>query len=102
MEDAEHRSQNPYTALEGYTLVDASGAEIGKVEETVYDATSDVLKYISANGRAILADGIEVDHETERVRVPYDAETVESAPALEEPSGEFDRALRAHYEETGR
>ena len=97
MEEADHRTQNPYTALEGYTLVDASGTRVGEVEETVYDAASDVLKYISVGGHAVPADGIEVDAAAERVHVPYDAETVRSAPALEDPSGEFDRALREHY-----
>ncbi len=99
MEEADHRSQNPYTELEGYALVDASGAEVGKVEETVYDAVGGVLKYLSVNGRAVLADRIEVDPKAERIRVPYRKEAVESAPALEDPSGEFDRTLRSHYEE---
>ena len=99
VEEADDRSQNPYTALEGYRLLDASGAEIGRVQETVYDAVADVLKYVVVNGRAVLADRIEVHPEGESVRVPYDKGTVESAPALEETSGEFDRALRAHYGE---
>ncbi len=97
VEDA--RNQNPYTILEGYELEDASGARVGEIEETVYDAVSDVLKYVVVNGRAIPADRIEVDAEAERVRVPYKRGTIESAPALEDPSGEFDRALRAHYGE---
>lgn len=91
--------QNPYTPLKGYKLEDASGIEVGEIEDTVYDAPSDVLKYIVVNGRPILADRIEVDAEEERVRVPYGRETIESAPTLEKPSGEFDRTLRAHYEE---
>ncbi len=99
VEDA--RNQNPYTAMEGYELEDASGARVGEIEETVYDAVSDVLKYIVVNGRAIPADRIEVNAEQERVRAPYDRETIGSAPALEDPSGEFDRRLRAHYEEPG-
>ena len=94
--------QNPYTLMEGYEVRDASGERIGEVEETVYDAVSDVLKYIVVNGHTILADRIEVDAEEECVRVPYDRETIESAPALQDHlSGEFDRALRAHYEERG-
>jgi sporulation protein YlmC with PRC-barrel domain len=99
MEEADHRADNPYTAMEGYELQDASGAEVGRIEETVYDAPSDVLKYVIANGRAIPADRIEVDAENERVRVPYEREVIESAPVPEDPSGEFDRALRAHYGE---
>ena len=99
MEEADHRADNPYTAMEGYELQDASGAEVGRIEETVYDAPSDVLKYVIANGRAIPADRIEVDAENERVRVPYEREVIESAPVPEDTSGEFDRALRAHYGE---
>ena len=98
VEDA--RDQNPYTSMEGYKLEDTSGIGIGRIEGTVYDAVSDVLKYVTANGRAIPADRLEVDAENGRVRVPYDRETIESAPALQDPaSGEFDRALRAHYGE---
>jgi hypothetical protein len=97
VEDA--RNQNPYTAMEGYELEDASGTRVGEIEETVYDAVSDVLKYVVVNRHAIPADRIEVNVEAERVRVPYERETIESAPTLEDPSGEFDRALRAHYGE---
>jgi sporulation protein YlmC with PRC-barrel domain len=101
MEEADYRADNPYTVMEGYELQDASGVRVGKVEETVYDAPSDVLKYIIANGHAIPADRIEADAQNESVRVPYDREIIESAPAPEDPSGEFDRALRAHYGEPG-
>ena len=93
--------QNPYTPMKGYKLEDAFGIEVGEIEDTVYDAPSDVLKYVVVNGRPIPADRIEVDAEEERVRVPYDREAIESAPTLEDPSGEFDRTLRAHYEERG-
>jgi len=95
---------NPYTVMEGYKVEDASGVEVGEIEETVYDAPSDVLKYIIVNGRPIPADRIEVDADEECVRVPFGRETIESAPALEDPghpSGKFDRTLRAHYEERG-
>ncbi|HZY56246.1 MAG TPA: PRC-barrel domain-containing protein [Rubrobacteraceae bacterium] len=102
MEEADHRADNPYTAMEGYELQDASGNKVGRIEETIYDAPSDVLKYVVANGRAIPADRIEVDAENERVRVPYTREVIESAPVPEDPSGEFDRVLRAHYREPGR
>ncbi len=97
VEDA--RDQNPYTAMEGYELQDGSGVVVGRIEETVYDAVSDVLKYVAVNGRAIPADRIEVDAENRWVRVPYERETVESAPALQDPSGQFDQALRTHYGE---
>ncbi len=93
--------QNPYTIMEGYELEDASGAGIGEIEETVYDAVGGVLKYVVVEGHTVPADRIEVNAEQERVRVPYDRETIGSAPALEDPSGEFDRRLRAHYEEPG-
>lgn len=96
-DDAE--DQNPYTAMEGYELLDASGAKVGEIEETVYDAVSDVLKYVAVNGRAVPADRIEVDAGNALVRVPYPKDLIESAPELEDPSGEFDRKLRAHYEE---
>ena len=93
--------QNPYTIMEGYELEDASGTVVGEIGETVYDAVGGILKYVAVDGHAIPADRIEVDAEDERARVPYDRETIVSAPALEDPSGEFDRALRAHYGEPG-
>ena len=95
------RDKNPYTAMEGYELRDASGARVGRIEETVYDAVSDVLKYVVADGHPIPADRIEVDAENGRVRVPYPKDLIESSPDPEDPSGEFDRTLRAHYEERG-
>ena len=93
------RDHNPYTAMEGYRLEDASGAEVGEVEETVYDAVSDVLKYVVVNGHTVPAEGIEVDAGEERVWASYTREAIESAPAFEEISGEFDRTLHAHYED---
>lgn len=100
LEDVEdRRDENPYTALEGYELRDASGAKVGEAEGTVYDAVSDVLKYVIANGHPIPADRIEVDAENERIRVPYSKALIESSPAPEDPSGEFDRRLRVHYGE---
>ena len=100
VEDVEDASdQNPYTIMEGYELEDASGTSIGEIEETVYDAVSDVLKYVVVNGHTIPAYKIEVNAEEECVRVPYARDTIRSAPALEDSSGEFDRRLRAHYEE---
>lgn len=97
MEEKDHRPDNPYTAIEGYGVYDVGGEKVGDVGTTVYDAPSDVLKYLSVNGRAVPADRIQVDAGGERVTVPYDAETVASAPEMQEPSGEFDRAVREHY-----
>ena len=82
MEEADHRAENPYTEMEGYT---------------VYDAPSDVLKYVIVDGRPIPADSIDVDAGEQSVSLPYDRETVESAPRMQEPSGAFDAAVREHY-----
>ena len=97
MESANHRTDNPYTQLEGYRVHDASGEQVGEIEDTVYDAPTEVLKYVVVNGRPILAERIEVDAEEQRVSVPYDAKTIESAPQMEEPSGAFDEAVHEHY-----
>ena len=97
MEEADHRAENPYTEMEGYTVYDASGEEIGEVERTVYDAPSDVLKYVVVDGRPVPAEAIEVDPDERRVSIPFDAETVESAPRMEGVSGAFDAAVHEHY-----
>ena len=97
MEEADHRADNPYTEMEGYRVYDASGAEVGEVGGTVYDAPSDVLKYLIVAGRPILAEDVEVEADEQRVLVPYNRETVESAPEMEELSGAFDDAVREHY-----
>ncbi len=99
MEEADHRAENPYTEMEGYTVYDASGEEIGEVEDTVYDAPSDVLKYVIVDGRPIPAESIDVDAGEQRVSLPYGRETVRSAPEMEELSGAFDAAVREHYED---
>ena len=83
MEEADHRADNPYTALEGYK---------------VYDAPTDVLKYVVVGGHPIPAEAIDVDPAGQRVSVPYDRETVESAPEMEDTSGAFDEIVHAHYE----
>lgn len=101
MDEWDHTPYNPYTALEGYKLLDASGEEVGEIETTVYDAPSDVLKYVVVNNRTVPADGLKVDAEGERVSAPYDRRTIESAPEPEDPSGAFDEALREHYSEHG-
>ena len=98
MERVNHRPDNPYTQMEGYLVLDASGEEVGEIEDTVYDAPSDVLKYVVVRGRPIPAERLEVDPAKQRVSVPYDSTTVESAPRMEEPSGAFDQAIHEHYE----
>lgn len=98
MEEANDRADNPYTQLEGYSVNDASGEKVGEVEDTVYDAPSDVLKYVVVRGRAIPADQIRVDTEDRRVSFPYDAATIESAPKIEQTSGTFDDIVREHFE----
>jgi sporulation protein YlmC with PRC-barrel domain len=97
MEDANNSSDNPYTYLEGYRVSDASGEDVGEIEDTIYDAPSDVLKYVVVRGRAVPADQLEVHPEDQHVSVPYSAATVESAPRIEETSGAFDEAVREHY-----
>jgi sporulation protein YlmC with PRC-barrel domain len=87
--------------MEGYRLLAASGEEVGEIEDTVYDAPSDVLKYVVVRKRPIPAERIEVDVAEQRASVPYDSTTIESAPRMEEPSGAFDEAVREHYEGRG-
>ena len=100
MDSEDHRASNPFTALEGYEVLDASGAGVGRVEDTVYDAVSNVLKYIVVGGRPIPADDVEVDAEAERVTVPHERSTIETAPEMQDLSGAFDAAVREHYGET--
>ena len=90
---------NPYTEMEGYNVFDAQGEPVGRVEDTVYDEVSDVLKYVIVDGRPVPADEISVDAEEDRVIIPFDAATVNSAPRLEHFSGAFDDAVREHYGE---
>jgi sporulation protein YlmC with PRC-barrel domain len=97
MDSEDHRASNPYTTLEGYEVLDASGENVGRVEGTVYDAVSNVLKYIVVAGRPIPADNVEVDAEAERVGVPHEGSTIVSAPEMQELSGAFDDAVREHY-----
>lgn len=97
MQEADNGADNPYAAMEGYTVYDASGARVGEVESTVYDAPSDVLKYVILDGRPIPAEAIEVDPEGQSLSVPFDRETIESAPRMEGISGAFDEAVHEHY-----
>lgn len=101
MDERDHRPDNPYTAMEGYAVLDASGSEVGRVQDTVYDAVSDVLKYVVVDRRPIPAERVEVDAEAGRVTVSYDAAAIRSAPEMQDPSGDFDDAVREHYGETG-
>jgi len=98
MEEANDRYDNPYTQMEGYRVLDSSGEEVGEIEDTVYDAPSDVLKYIVVRRRPIPAEGIEVDAAGQRASVPYDSATIDSAPKMEAFSGAFDEAVHEHYE----
>ena len=97
MQEADNGADNPYAAMKGYTVYDASGARIGEVESTVYDAPSDVLKYVILDGRPIPAEVIEVDPDAQSVSVPFDGETIESAPRMEGFSGALDEAVHEHY-----
>jgi sporulation protein YlmC with PRC-barrel domain len=100
MDSEDHRASNPFTQMEGYEVLDASGASVGRVEDTVYDAVSNVLKYVVVAGRPIPADSVDVDAEAERVTVPHERSTIETAPEMQELSGAFDDAVREHYGET--
>jgi sporulation protein YlmC with PRC-barrel domain len=99
MDSEDHRASNPFTEIEGYEILDASGIGFGRVEDTVYDAVSNVLKYIVVAGRPIPADDVNVDAEAECVTIPYERATVETAPEMQELSGAFDAAVREHYDE---
>jgi len=98
MENANDRSDNPYTQLEGYRVFDASGEEVGRIDDTVYDAPSDVLKYVVVAGHIVPAERIEVHVQDQSVSVPYEAKTVESAPHIAHFSGAFDEAVHEHYD----
>ena len=100
MDSEDHRASNPFTEMEGYEVLDASGASVGRVEDTVYDAVSNVLKYIVVAGRPIPAEDVSVDPEAERVTIPHGRSTIETAPEMQDLSGAFDDAVREHYEET--
>jgi hypothetical protein len=49
------------------------------------------------DGRPIPAEAIEVDPDARSVFVPFDAETIESAPKMGEISGAFDAAVHEHF-----
>ena len=100
MDSEDHRASNPFTEMEGYEVLDASGASVGRVEDTVYDAVSNVLKYVVVAGRPIPVDDVDVDAEAERVTVPHERSTIETAPEMRDLSGAFDDAVREHYGET--
>lgn len=100
MEDANHQPDNPYTAIEGFDVYDVRGERAGEVKATVYDAPSDVLKYLIVEGRAVPADRMEVDAERGRVLVPYEAKAIASAPEMQETSGKFDETVHEHFGST--
>ena len=101
MDGANNEADNPYAQMEGYAVRDPSGSEVGEIESTVYDAPSDVLKYVVVDGRPIPAEDIRVDPDRGLVSIPFDRQTVESAPRMEEVSGAFDRAVHEHYRRSG-
>jgi sporulation protein YlmC with PRC-barrel domain len=101
LDSQDHRASNPFTQMEGYTVLDATGAEVGRVEDTVYDAVGGVLKYVVVGGRPILAENVDVDAKHGRVTVSHQRATIESAPEMRNPSGAFDDAVREHYGEKG-
>jgi hypothetical protein len=43
---------------------------------------------------------VDVDAEAERVTVPHERSTIETAPEMRDLSGAFDDAVREHYGET--
>ncbi|CAN5893795.1 hypothetical protein BH23ACT11_BH23ACT11_31160 [soil metagenome] len=92
---------NPYTFLEGYKVYDDSRNEVGEVEQTIYDAPADVLKYVIVGGHTVPADAMEVNADDESISLPYSRETIESAPELRKFSGVFDKTLHEHYERSG-
>lgn len=94
-------TDNPYAQMEGYVVRDPSGSEVGEVESTVYDAPSDVLKYVVVKEHPIPAEDVRVDPDRGLVSIPFDRRTVESAPRMEEVSGAFDRAVHEHYRRGG-
>lgn len=100
MDELDHTPDNPYTGMEGYKVLDASRNEVGEVEGTVYDAPSDVLKYVVVDGRAVPAESLEIDADNGRVLTPYDREIIESAPEMQEISGAFDTSVREHFGES--
>lgn len=94
-------NNNPFTMLNGYTVYDHSGAKVGTVEDTVYDAPTNILKYIIVDRRPVPADRLEVDAELKIINAPYSEDLIRSSPRLHELSGEFDETLHAHYEQNG-
>ncbi|HEY6581696.1 MAG TPA: PRC-barrel domain-containing protein [Rubrobacter sp.] len=97
MESANDRPDNPYTQLEGYKVYDAHGEEVGEIDDIVYDAPSDVLKYVVVRERIVPAERIEVHVQDQSISVPYDARTIESAPHVAHFSGALDEAVHEHY-----
>ena len=47
---------NPYTEMKGYDVFDTAGERVGRIEDTVYDEVSDVLKYVIVDGRPVPAE----------------------------------------------
>lgn len=90
---------NPYTFLEGYKVYDATGEEAGEIEQTIYDAPADILKYVVVGGHTVPAERIEVNADEESVSLPYDREKIGTAPKPKDFSGGFDESVHEHYED---
>ena len=88
---------NPYTQLEGYRVKDASGEEVGEIEDTVYDAPSDVLKYVVVRARPIPAERIEVHVEEQTHLGPLRRGNHRVGAGDGGNLGAFDDAVREHY-----
>jgi len=69
VEDANHAPGNPYTAIEGYGVHDTPGG---------------VPKHLGVDGWSVPGDRMDVSAERERVPVPYEGETIASAPQMRE------------------
>ena len=72
----------------------------GKVEETLFEAASALLKYVLVNGHAVPASEIEVNAEEGCVRVAYEGEIIGSALFWKIPPASSTGRC-AHYEKRG-
>ena len=71
---------NPYTEMEGYRVFDAQGEPVGRIEDTVYDEVSDVLKYVIVDGRPIPAEEISPSTRSRNTAPPSSGYSSKSLP----------------------